>query len=480
MYDTAKLFRTVFVSVFLGLFLADVSLAANCPVLGYKLGKYNGPSVHHVCISYFFDISKYKELRHYNDFSLKHSIKGLVCTFTITANGQSYIEVFNAKELYSSDCQSNIERCSAKKGQKFRDGNFTYELIGKGKGEEVALHAGLFGMPVGTCDDGCAVSGTYSDLRQMNPGKDNERSLVSAINATYTGASCSLSPDALGLPDTSPETPPDQPQPDPKDGIAPGWSSAPKPNEDGAPVCPKGRCPAQVNGMDICVECDATMSSSSTSKKTESTTTPSKPSEPGSSIGVIPDSGSGGGKGGGDGSGTGSGSGSGDGKSTSSEESKSVTKCQGGVCETTTKTKNKDGKGTKETTTTTKQSQSDYCQKNPQDEANCALKFGEKKKGEGQGDDDCKKNPKRIGCLSLGEPSKGEKASKNSQEVRYQEEKFSTGPAGCPAPKTFHMFGQTYKMEFTKFCELAKYFKPLILLAASLAAMFIVINGLKK
>lgn len=459
MYDTAKLFRPVLISLFLGLLLADVSLAQTQECKEYRVINSNRdwfPTREAACIDWAKQLVKA-----YPNSNYRFRNVDSMCNLLSFTSSISWYSISSRK------CE-DPNQCKFKKGQKFRDGTFTYELTGKGKGLQVAMAAAFDGKPVGTCDDGCAVSGSYSDLKQINPGQENEKSWISATNATYTGTSCSVTGDALGLPDTPSETPPDQPQPDPKDGIVPGWSSLPKPNEDGAPVCPKGRCPAQVNGMDICVDCDATMSSSSTSKKTESTTTPSKPG----------DSGSGNGSGRGDGNG--SGSGSGDGKSTSSEESQSVTKCQGGVCETTTKTKSKDGKGTKETTTTTKQSQSDYCQKNPQDEANCALKFGEKKKGDGEGDDACKKDPKRIGCLSLGEPTKGENTTKNSQEVRYQEGNFTTGPASCPAPKTFQVFGQTYKLEFTKFCEMSKYLKPLVLLVASVITMFIVINGLKK
>lgn len=472
MYDTAKLFRPVFVFVFLGLLLADVSLAQTC--LEYRNSRNkNWFSTHEAaCRDHIHRIQP-----EYGSNSLSYLRSSpTTCVYLVNSRSEA------GTTLYNRSCKE-AAKCQSKKGQKFRDGNFTYTIKGKGRHEifEQRFYVGQQ-KSVGTCDDGCAVVGIFSGLGANSPNTENEVVFVSGQGAVYTGQSCSLSDTSLGLPD-KPEQPPTEEEtpPDPKDGIAPGWSSLPKPNEDGVDICPPGRCPGQVNGTSVCVPCDLTMSSSSSSKKTDTTNTPAGPTEPKPTDPKPGDSGSGNGSGGGDGNG--SGPGSGDGKSTSTEKTDSQTTCSFGKCVTKTKKKSKDGKGTKETTEEVTQNQADYCAKNPQDEANCTKMVNAKdgkKKGDGEGSDECAKDSKRIGCLSLGEPTKGENPTKNSQEVRYQEGNFSTGSAGCPAPKTFQMFGQTYRMEFTKFCELAKYFKPLILLAASITAMFIVINGLKK
>lgn len=445
MHELPRLFRFICVFICAALFLPAFSLAAEKPIVCTKesidLGRFN---THAECIA---AIHAWWEEKRASYENANFGWPTIVLTDKqISDNEWHVVFTYNGK-YWSTGKSIGVEvknECEGKKGTKYKDGNFGYEVKGKGSGDKVLTGVVASGNgKVATCVDGCSVSGGLADVLCLHSGTDQEKCWVQAVGARYTGKTCTTSNDSLGLPDT--KTPDPEHPNDPTFEI-PGWITAPKPTENGAMKCPAGKCPGQINGVDVCVKCDKTGSVNKKTSESDNTKTDPK-------------------------------TGSSD-KKNKSEESTTLTRCANGVCETTTQTTKKNADGTTEQSKTTERTgQADYCARNPHDTANCGASSGEKE----QGEDVCKNNPNRLGCLELGNmgDAQNQKLNQKDAQVSFEESPIGMSTA-CPADKTFQIFGRTHTFRMDLLCNAADIARPFVLVMAAVLALLIVVQGLRK
>jgi hypothetical protein len=128
------------------------------------------------------------------------------------------------------------------------------------------------------------------------------------------------------------------------------------------------------------------------------------------------------------------------------DEQKTTTTCAGGGTQCTT-----------ETTTTT------------QDDSPTA-------EGDDPERDFCKDYPNRAGCLELGDPPADEIPRRN-ENIAWTPETINL-PAGCPAPFTFSVLGQSYQLSYAIVCDWATRIKPFVLALGLMSALMIVVAAL--
>lgn len=441
MHELPRLFRSVCVFICAALLLPAVSLAKGFAASDTCYGVAPAktvifPTGESYC-GYLFNAFKAKG-KHYKSY--KYVDDGLRCDF-FTAWGTDSCRV---SKVDGEPNYKDPAECEAQKGKRYKEGNFGYEVKGKGSGDKVLTGVVASGNgKVATCVDGCTVSGGLADVLCLYSGTDQEKCWVQAVGARFTGKTCTTSNDSLGLPDT--KTPDPEHPNDPKFEI-PGWITAPKPTENGAMKCPAGKCPGQINGVDVCVKCDKTGSINKKTSESDNTKTDPK-------------------------------TGSSD-KKNKSEESTTLTRCANGVCETTTQTTKKNADGTTEQSKTTERTgQADYCARNPHDKANCGAASPGDKESKG---DACKDNPNRLGCLELGGiDGSGEKMNKKEASVDFEVNSINM-PNACPADKQIQILGKTHVIELRMLCDAADTARPFVLVMASVFALLIVVQGLRK
>lgn len=144
----------------------------------------------------------------------------------------------------------------------------------------------------------------------------------------------------------------------------------------------------------------------------------------------------------------------------SKETSTTVTNPDGS---TTTTTKTNDGKGGGSETVTTKSADGK------------TVETVTKKTGD---DGTCK--PGTVGCMKSGTPSDGTLPKADVQVGILAPGNMSGFAIGnsCPPPLTFAMFGGTHSISFSMLCDHAAWIKPIVMLLASLTALFIVYGAI--
>lgn len=153
------------------------------------------------------------------------------------------------------------------------------------------------------------------------------------------------------------------------------------------------------------------------------------------------------------------------------------TKCEGQTCTTTTSIKSTTSGGVVTNTTSVVVGNiEDKCVKDPTNQI-C------KKTGtgptattseEGGGCDD---SSDTIGCMRQGTPVDGEIPT-TTKEFTFAPSPISGFGNACPQPTSFAVAGQTFTASYTPLCDAAGWVKPLVLLAAALAATAIVYRSL--
>lgn len=244
--------------------------------------------------------------------------------------------------------------------------------------------------------------------------------------ATFTGQGCT--PDATSDGSAAGGTAP-----------ASGTGSTPVPGAPAPTPCKSGTFPGSVNGVSVCVPPSGT-------GPVESKTTK--------------DSGS-----------------TNDGVPTPSVKEEKSTKCVGSTCTTTTTTTTTQPTvggvpgAVTVTVGTATEGKSGVCTTDPKNPV-CA----------GEGASDCPEDSTSIGCMKLGTPSDGvlSKVTKNIGVAGVDSlDGFAIGHA-CPADLTFDVMGRPQHMSFAGACDAAPLVKPLVVLAAAIAALFIVYAALTQ
>jgi hypothetical protein len=260
------------------------------------------------------------------------------------------------------------------------------------------------------------------------------------FNGTYTGSSCSGSEASQG---TSPQAGGDTPEYD---------------------CIKQGKSYGTVNGVVVCVAAGTSGSAPTTSYEPASSTSSSSTST--DSTGATSTSSS-------DSTGT---------KVVSFNSDGTVTE------QTTNSTMNSDGTST-QTAQEKTQTKEDYCALNPAS-TNCKQQTQCEENPEGPTCKHfCEKFPDSVACINaedyIGNVSNEvgdgwallvEKAPVPESLTKVE---FPSN-AGCPAPESMSLFGQSITLSYNWLCDYASSFKPLVILFSMLSALYIVMGSIKR
>lgn len=90
---------------------------------------------------------------------------------------------------------------------------------------------------------------------------------------------------------------------------------------------------------------------------------------------------------------------------------------------------------------------------------------------------DCEKYPNSLSCIPLGEVPSSENVPQNTKEIDIKSGPVFSSISGCPANVVVVVGGQSYTaLNMSQACSwISIYMRPLVLLFASISAVFIVL-----
>lgn len=244
------------------------------------------------------------------------------------------------------------------------------------------------------------------------------------------------------------------------------------PKVEAAKQCAAGTCPGTVNGQSVCVPCDKTKQTESSSSSTSASTTASGATSSTTTTGV--------------------------------ESGTSRTECEDGQCTTTTTTTTTGANGDKtDKTTTTTEPQSDYCTRNPKaevckgtesswggscgsfscdgDAVTCAIAQASWKSACAIDIDETDPKVTAGNAAMSGGDRPGDHPGNTPEQNAFTANIDQSNPFGseCPSDISLDVMGQSVSIPLSHACDSLKFMGQVAVAFAMCAAAFIVFGGIK-